>query len=216
MRFGIVLPRIFETGPCLALVLLLYPGYALCHAEQPPQTQYARDILNRAGRDGVALKMVAGLGHREAFRVVTGGDRQRVEATSPAGLIYGAQAVVSDDVQAGHVQRPDFDIRGTTLWLGGAVQGRRIAPYHSGFNSDTLPWFFDRPLMTRYLDRLASARFNTLLLWATDGWPFAREARQGRLACVPDSQVERLEGGHHLHVENTAVVAPLIRRFLGL
>jgi len=164
MRFGIVLPRIFQTGLCRTLVLLLYPGYALCHTEQPPQTQYARDILNRAGRNGVALKMVAGLGHREAFRVVTDGDRRRVEATSPSGLIYGAQAVVSDDVQAGHVQRPDFNIRGTTLWLGGAVQGRRIAPYHSGFNSDTLPWFFDRPFMTRYLDTLASARFNTLFL----------------------------------------------------
>jgi len=56
--------------------------------------------------------------------------------------------------------------------LDGAVQGQRIAPYYCGFNSDTLGWFFDRPFMTRYLDKVASARFNTLFLWASHPFPY--------------------------------------------
>lgn len=135
------------------------------------QLDYARFRLEAAEKVA-EFRLVKGLGHPEAFRIDIESGRTIIEADSPAGLIYGAQAVVCDEVQAGHVQKPDFDIRGTTLWLGGAVQGRRIAPYHSGFNSDTLPWFFDRPFMTRYLDKLASARFNTLFLWASHPFPY--------------------------------------------
>ena len=138
------------------------------------QIDYARSRLEAAEKVA-EFRLVKGLGHSEAFRIEVENGRTFVEADSPSGLIYGAQAVVCDEAQAGRVQKPDFDIRGTTLWLGGAVQGRRIAPYHSGFNPDTLPWFFDRAFMTRYLDRLASARFNALFLWASHPFPYLLE-----------------------------------------
>jgi len=135
------------------------------------QLEYAKSRLEVAEKVA-EFRLVQELGHPEAFRIEVENGRMVIEADAPAGLIYGAQSVVCDEAQVGHVQRPDFDIRGTTLWLGGAVQGNRIAPYHSGFNPDTLPWFFDRPFMTRYLNKLASARFNTLLLWASHPFPY--------------------------------------------
>ena len=135
------------------------------------RTDYAKSLLNAAGK-GAELRLVKELGHREAFRIKVAGGRTVIEADSPAGFVYGAQAMACGEVHAGQVQKPDFDIRGTTLWLGGAVQGNRIAPYYSGFNSDSLPWFFDRPFMTRYLEMLAAARFNTLFLWASHPFPY--------------------------------------------
>jgi hypothetical protein len=147
----------------------------MVQAETPnTQIDYAKSGLEAAEKVA-EFRLVKELGHREAFRVKVENGQTVVEADSPAGLIYGAQAVVCEQAHTGQVQKPDFDIRGTTLWLGGAVQGNRIAPYHSGFNSDTLPWFFDRPFMTRYLDKLATARFNTLFLWASHPFPYLLE-----------------------------------------
>ena len=159
------------------IAVVLAAGGALCSAETKPATDteaqqaYAWSQLAHEG-EKAELRIVEDLGHREAFRVQTGAGKTVIEAATGAGLIYGAQSVARKEDRPGEVQKPDFDIRGTTLWLGGAVQGHRIAPYHSGFNSDTLPWFFDRPFMTRYLDKLASARFNTLLLWASHPFPY--------------------------------------------
>ena len=135
------------------------------------QIGYARSLLDAAGKRA-ELRLVQELGHREAFRITVADGPPRIAADSPAGLVYGAQAMAHGELHAGQIQKPDFDIRGTMLWLGGAVQGRRIAPYHSGFDWDSLPWFFDRAFMTRYLDKLASARFNTLFLWASHPFPY--------------------------------------------
>jgi len=158
--------RLMKTPLRLALVLLLYQGQAVCHAEAPPQTGYARGILDRAGHDGVTLKVVEGLGHREAFRVVRDSDRQRVEAASPAGLIYGAQALVRGEATPGAVEKPDFDIRGTTLpmFKGGG--------YVATLSPKTFPWFYDRQFMTRTLDAFAEARLNTIFLWGSHLFPY--------------------------------------------
>lgn len=135
------------------------------------RTDYARALL-AASKKAAKLRLVDGLDHREAFRVKVAGDDTTIEANTPAGFIYGAQSLIRNESHPGHAERPDFDIRGTTLWLGGAVQGRRIFPYYSGFHANSLPWFFDRAFMTRYLDKLASSRFNTLFLWASHPFPY--------------------------------------------
>ena len=70
---------------------------------------------------------------------------------------YGTQAVARGQAHPGRVEQPDFDVRGTTLWIAGAVSGGRIAAYHAEFNAERFPWFFDRRFMTRYLDALAAA-----------------------------------------------------------
>ncbi|MBL7133998.1 MAG: hypothetical protein ISS78_07870, partial [Phycisphaerae bacterium] len=149
--------------------------------------EYAKSLVEAAGRVA-EFRLVEALDHPEAFRIQVEKGRTVIEADSSAGLIYGAQAAVRNEALAGQVQKPDFDIRGTTLWLGGAVRGRRIAPYHSGFNSRTLPWFFDRPFMTRYLDKLASARFNTLFLWASHPFPYLLDLPEypGAIKLGPD------------------------------
>ena len=166
VRYTILCVFLAPTLPALA-------GDAPTSRQQTPETQldYARSRLDAAEK-AAEFRLVKELGHPEAFRIEVETGRAVIEADSPAGLIYGAQAVVCDEAQTGRVQKPDFDIRGTTLWLGGAVQGHRIAPYHSGFNPDTLPWFFDRAFMIRYLDKLASARFNALFLWASHPFPY--------------------------------------------
>jgi len=98
-----------------------------------------------------------------------------IEADAPAGLIYGAQAVVRGEATPGAVEKPDFDIRGTTLWMAGAVSGGRIAAYHAQLNAERFPWFFDRTFMTRYLDALAEARYNALFVWASHPFPYILE-----------------------------------------
>ena len=136
-----------------------------------PQEQYARALVKEARLDGVAFKLIAELNHPEAFRIRQASGGTLVEAASPAGWIYGAAALAEREAQPGVLESPAFDLRGTTLWLGGAVAGGRIAPYHSGFDAKRLPWFFDRPFMTRYLDSLVLARYNTLFLWASHPFP---------------------------------------------
>jgi hypothetical protein len=155
----------------LALICIIVVSCASCYdTENNEQLGYARLLLADAGKE-VQFSLVD-LGHREAFRVVDKDGRITVEHQSPAGALYGSHAVVHQEYESEKIEKPDFSIRGTTLWLGGAVQGGRIAPYHSGFNVESLPWFFDRPFMTRYLDLLASARFNTLFLWASHAFPY--------------------------------------------
>ncbi len=138
------------------------------------QRDYAASRLAAAGKKA-EFRRVQGLVHREAFRVVTDDGGPWIEAATPAGFIYGAQAVARGEATPGVVERPDFDIRGTTLWIAGDVSGGRIAAYHSGFDAQRLPWFFDRPFMTRYLDALAAARYNTLFLWASHPFPYILE-----------------------------------------
>ncbi len=140
--------------------------------------EYARKVLDASGQSSVKLNMVEDILHPEAFRVVNEGNQTVVEAATPAGWIYGAQAVVCGDVRIGRLEQPGFDIRGTTLWIEGAISGRSIAPYSSQFCSDKFPWFFDRKFMTRYLDAMAKARYNTIFVWASHPFPNILELPQ--------------------------------------
>ena len=161
--------RLLAAGVLVALPTTLTDG------GECPRSEYARTLLEAGGRTGIELKAAADLGHPEAFRVGREDGRTQIEAATPAGWIYGAQTVVRDDARAGRVEQPDFDIRGATLWIAGEVSGRRIAAYHSEFNAERFPWFFDRRFMTRYLDALAAARYNTLFLWASHPFPYILE-----------------------------------------
>ena len=72
-----------------------------------------------------------------------------MEGGSCAALCYGVRAWLEDEYEREQIDKPDFELRGTTLWLGGEVVEGRIAPYHSGFDATRLPWFFDRAFMTQ-------------------------------------------------------------------
>lgn len=53
----------------------------------------------------------------------------------------------------------------------------------------------------------------TLLLWASEGFSFNTELMQQRINAVPDLTVERLDGGHHIHMEQPEAVAKLLAEF---
>ena len=58
------------------------------------------------------------------------------------------------------IEKPDFDIRGTTLYL---MKGRNS--YDSKMNEKIFPWFYDKAFMMRTLDTFAENRMNTIFLW---------------------------------------------------
>lgn len=75
------------------------------------------------------------------------------------------------------------------------------------------PQRFTEEQVRAFLRRITAP---TLILWATDGWPFAPAIMQERIDCLADVNVQRLQGGHHLHLENAGRVAALVRRFFGI
>ncbi len=111
------------------------------------------------------------LGDAEAFRLEREGDAMKVVAGGEAGVLYGAQMALRGkrDI-VGAEGAPQFGVRGAVLMM--------LSPswnYQSDLSPEIYPWFFDRPLMTRYLDYLVSARLNTLVLWSGHLFPHILE-----------------------------------------
>lgn len=133
---------------------------------------HARAIL---GQPGVVaeLRIDPSLAHPEAFQIEREGDRTVIVAGGPGGALYGAQEVRDRPTNAGVIGaegQPDFAVRGAVLMM--------LSPswnYQSDLSPEIYPWFFDRPLMTRYLDHLLSARLNTLVLWSGHLFPHILE-----------------------------------------
>ena len=146
---------------------------ALCvnlHAKNSSESvAYARGLLDKAGVEGVAFREVGGLGHDEAFRVEKKAGKLSIDYQTPAGALYGAQAVASGEYETGKIEKPDFKIRGTTLCL------MRDGGYRSTMTPDVFPWFYDKALMTRTLDTIAAARMNTIFVWSGHLFPYIVE-----------------------------------------
>ena len=102
----------------------------------------------------------------EGFRVVKTGNRWQVYARGDAGFLYGSQELVLPCSVVGADGDPDFELRGAVLMM-----LSQSWDYQSELSPETFPWFFDRPLLTRYLDYLMSARLNTLVLWSGHLFP---------------------------------------------
>jgi hypothetical protein len=133
--------------------------------------EYALSLLDAGRQAEVDLKLVTSIKHPEAFIIKHKDGRIVVESSTASGWIYGVQAVIRGDTHEGSLEKPVLDIRGTTLWIEGAVSDRRIVPYSSEFNTSKFPWFFDRKFMIRYLDAMANARYNTIFVWASHPFP---------------------------------------------
>jgi hypothetical protein len=112
---------------------------------QKPVMSSARDLLNKADKGDMKLTLVDDLGHDEAYRVVFRKQKIAVEYQRPAGALYGARAVLEGDYKTGRVEKPDFDIRGTTLCLMPHAYTATLSP-------ELYPWFYDKEFMTRTLD----------------------------------------------------------------
>lgn len=134
--------------------------------------QHAEGLARSAGSGATpAYQIDPSLGHPEAFRIERGANGAgRVIAGGPAGVLYGLQEMALPHSVVGAEGKPDFNLRGAVLMMLGASWA-----YQSDLSPEVYPWFFDRPLMTRYLDYLLSARLNTLVLWSGHLFPHILE-----------------------------------------
>lgn len=83
-------------------------------------------------------------------------------------------------------------------------------------------WSHDRRLLVpsplrmtenQILACLHEIKAPTCLLWANKGFSFDSELMQARINAVKNLRMEKLEGGHHIHMERPEAVAPLLADF---
>ena len=143
-------------------IMVLAAG--VVHAD--PRLELADALRAEAGK---SLEYVIDetLGHPEAFHVDGVG---QVVAGGPAGVLYGVQELLTEHSVVEAEGAPDFGTRGAVLIMLSASWN-----YQSDLSPERYPWFFDRPLMTRYLDHLLAARLNTLVLWSGHLFPHILE-----------------------------------------
>jgi pimeloyl-ACP methyl ester carboxylesterase len=132
---------------------------------------------------------------------------QRFAATSPRTL-PSLDAAISARMQGN-----DLDLESARLLIERAVV----------FNDDGICFAHDPRLRGHsrlYLNEdqvlafLARISCPVLAVRAGNGWPFTPAQIAARVAAVPDLQLVEVAGGHHVHLTDAEVVAPLIRDFL--
>lgn len=132
---------------------------------------HARELLSKAGMsEKVEVRLDPEMPHPESFQITRDAGAHEVAAGGPAGILYGVQEIVMPHSVVGAEGAPEFDLRGAVLMMLSASWA-----YQSDLSPEVYPWFFDRELMTRYLDYLASARLNTLVLWSGHLFPHILE-----------------------------------------
>ena len=158
----------------LACALLVCLG---CHVlAKEPDSAAPSLILDRvqsrlqADKRIVTYRIDPALGNAEAFRLDRSEGKREVTAGGEGGVLYGVEEALTGHSVVGAEGSPDFAIRGAVLVM--------LSPswnYQSDLSPEIYPWFFDRALMTRYLDYLESARLNTLVLWSGHLFPHILE-----------------------------------------
>jgi hypothetical protein len=156
----------------LAFANVLIAGGASAEAEERSAVlDYVKLLIERAPRpDAISYRIDPGLGHPEAFHLQREEGNVRVTAGGAPGALYGVQEALSAHSVVGAEGKPDFDLRGAVLMMLSASWA-----YQSDLSPEFYPWFFDRVLMTRYLDYLLSARLNTLVIWSGHLFPHILE-----------------------------------------
>jgi hypothetical protein len=129
----------------------------------------------------------------EAFHLRRAGNDWLVVGSDPAGVLYGclelAQRVSASKTLPERIDftdRPAFRIRGTNLfWM-------KQGDYNFPVVPKEFPWFFDRVLMTRYLDELARNRYNTIFFWNGHPFPyFLKLARYPEAHMLSDAELDQ-------------------------
>jgi len=111
-------------------------------------------------------------GESEAYRLLRRGNRWLVTGSDASGVLYGCMELSSRiraaralPDQLDFADHPALRIRATNLfWM------KTGGDYDWSIVPENFPWFFNRDLMTRYLNLLAENRFNTIVFW--NGHPF--------------------------------------------
>lgn len=162
--------RVLATLHLSAFVVLAAWGAAGSSASEPndPRLEHARRLLARGGTGRPAtLQVDQTLPHPEGFAIRAGASGTTICGGGPGGVLYGVQEWLglAPEVQLPLAQQPDFELRGTVLFL------MKEAQYDYQLTPDEFPWFFDRPLLIRYLDYLLENRLNTVFLWSGHLFP---------------------------------------------
>lgn len=153
---------------CFALTagILLFVSRA-AGIEASPAIKEAHSLLREANLPkSVEIVIDTDLGHREAFQILSQDEVTTIRAGGSGGAFYAAQLLSSPDPIVTDQGHPDFNIRGAVLMM-----LSQSWAYQSDLSPEVYPWFFDRDLMLRYLDTIASARINTLILWSGHLFP---------------------------------------------
>ena len=123
---------------------------------------YARQLLLQSGREEqVTLSVDATISHPEAFFIRADQQIVKIQGGGAAGVLYGVQEWLSKSSPATWqtTQKPDFDLRGTSLFL------QKDGGYDYELTPEGFPWFYDRELLTQYFDYLFQNRFNTIFMF---------------------------------------------------
>ena len=130
--------------------------------------EHARELLRQVPAEKQPdLKIDAALNNPEAFSIQTDGAKPQIVGGGAAGVLYGVGQWLSrpDAAATSGVEKPDFELRGTALFL------MKDGSYDYQLTPREFPWFYDRPLLTKYLDWLQANRFNTIFLWSGHLFP---------------------------------------------
>jgi hypothetical protein len=114
---------------------------------------------------------------REAFLLRRIGNTIIVSGFDPSGVLYGEQELATR-IQSAHSlpatldfeDHPQLKLRGVAIGLQKPELTYENAEYDYRYTPEEFPWFYDKPAWTKYLDRLAAQRVNSLYLW--NGHPF--------------------------------------------
>jgi hypothetical protein len=129
----------------------------------------------------------------EAFHLGRAGKDWLVVGSDPSGVLYGCLELANRTLAAKALpeeidvtDRPALRIRGTNLfWM-------KRGDYNFPVVPKEFPWFFDRALMTRYLDELARNRYNTIFFWNGHPFPyFLRLAKYPEARMLNNVELER-------------------------
>jgi len=152
----------------MSVTVLILSLAAAATSTEDPRLQYANELLERAGAGKrVSLQVDTGFDNPEAFSIKRDEKGVTIRAGWPAGLLYGVQQYLTSPTSAASevTEKPDFELRGTVLFL------MKEGGYDYQLTPEEFPWFFDRFLLTRFLDYLAENRINTIFLWTGHLFP---------------------------------------------
>jgi hypothetical protein len=129
----------------------------------------------------------------EAFHLQRSGNEWLVIGSDPSGVLYGCLDLARR-IRAAHglpasldaTEHPAFKIRGTNLfWM-------KSGSYDWAITPENFAWFFDRALMTRYLDQLVENRFNAIFFWTGHPFPyFLRLPRYPEARMLDEQDLQR-------------------------
>ncbi len=130
--------------------------------------EHIRELLRDvpAGKQP-SIKIEPAMDSPEAFSIRVKEGRAEITGGGAAGVLYGVAQLLAEKqpVSTSGVERPDFPLRGTALFL------MKEGSYDYQLTPREFPWFYDKPLLTKYLDCLQANRFNTIFLWSGHLFP---------------------------------------------